>query len=217
MNRVFRRRTLRDLLGGVLGLAACSSALAAEGLAVPGGAALWPQFQARLSVSAAPLVPGGAVGLLPLAEPATPRTWAPSAALLGDLYLPAARYGLPPAFGGLRATSGLLLGTRAGGLAPPAEGASPGPFSVHSHAPVAPLGVNLGVNFGDALVPYVGVGYTGLQLGSFTVNADLGLVAEHPQSALQLPRAIFGTQGSDALWRDLRVSPVVRLGVNVRF
>lgn len=110
--------------------------------------------------------------------------------LLGDYYFDAPGLRLPSAMGGLRATSGML----ATGL----RGAVPG-AAVDTQ-------------------PYLGIGYTGLAVkGSWGVSADLGLALENPAGAMRLGRAVFGNQGFDSSLRELRLSPVLQLGVRYAF
>jgi hypothetical protein len=50
-----------------------------------------------------------------------------------------------------------------------------------------------------------------------SITADLGWVAERPGAAGQVGRALFGNQGMDSALRDLRVSPVLQLGMRYTF
>ena len=66
-------------------------------------------------------------------------------------------------------------------------------------------------------MPYLGLGFTGAAWRSVAITADLGLVAERPSNAGGLGRAVFGNQGMDSALRDLRLSPVLQLGVRYQF
>ena len=67
-------------------------------------------------------------------------------------------------------------------------------------------------------VPYVGLGYTGLSLRSrLSFSADLGLTAQATVSGARLGRAGYGVPGLDEAVRDLRLAPLVQLGVSYSF
>lgn len=176
--------------------AACclQSALAAagQGLALPDEQTVWPQWHARLTVGSTQLAPVSLLDRQPAtAGAAGPASGTTTSAVLGDYYFDAPGLRLPATLGGLRATSGLLqTGLR-------------------------------GPRLGDEPVdtqPYLGIGYTGLALkGGWGVTADLGLALENPAAARSLGRAVFGNQGFDSAWRDLRLSPVLQLGVRYAF
>lgn len=182
-------------------------AQAADGLALPSGDEVWPQWQARLTVSAATLNP---VSLF--RDPAAQRSTLQSGSLLGDYYLRLPAWAQSSAWGGVRATGGLLLGPR--GLA--LGGAPTRPLAgwgLAVQGGVSPLASDPG---SDA-APYLGVGYTSLDLhGGWGVTADLGWVADHGD---RVGRALLGSGGQslDAALRDLRLSPVVQVGVRYAF
>lgn len=189
------------------------AALAADGMAPPKEADVWPQWQARITVSMATLAP---VRLTADAGAAQRQTLQ-SGALFSDYYFDMPGLRLPAATGGLRATSGLLAGARglaASGLAPRPRGDARLGFALQSGvSPQAADGA-------DGTVPYLGLGYTGLSLkGGWGLTADLGLVAEQPGNAGRVGRALFGngSQSWDAALRDMRFSPVLQLGVNYAF
>ena len=94
-----------------------------------------------------------------------------------------------------------------------------GAFSVDRRLLDAPSGLSNSDGATDsATLPYLGVGYSGLSLrGGWSFSADLGLVAFAPGNAVKLGRVIGGTQGLDDLLRDLRMSPVIQLGVSYSF
>jgi len=154
-------------------------ASAADGLAAPDGRVLWPQWQARLSLTGTQLVPVSLVD----------RGGLSTSVVVGDYYFNAPGLRLPASMGGLRASSGLLSTSLRG-----------------------PLGVSAETQ------PYFGIGYTGLAVkGGWGVTADLGLALENPAGAKGLGRAVFGNQGFDGALRELRLSPVLQLGVRYAF
>jgi hypothetical protein len=142
-----------------------------------------------------------------------------SLTLMGDYYFSRSLAGSTVA-GGFRATSGVILGPRS-----QLWTGQPGP---------APQGINVGVDrrvFGQAAVslanestpdtatlPYLGLGYTGLSLrGRWSFSADLGLVAMSPGNAVKLGRVFGGAQSLDELVRDMRLAPLLQLGVSYSF
>jgi hypothetical protein len=201
--------------GAAVVLAASAAAAQAGGLSVPSGEDLWPRLQARLGVSTEEVVSatdrygltagGGSVRLQ-------------SATLLGDFYFERARSPAEP-LGGFRATSGLLFGSQ--GLA--GGGTSAGPRAIgHSvmlgmqSLPASVASSGAGNDLGTVL-PYFGLGYSSLDpRGGWGFSADLGLLAQNPGS-VRLGRAFGSPQGMEDTLRELRLSPVLQLGVNYAF
>lgn len=73
---------------------------------------------------------------------------------------------------------------------------------------------------GDTIsaLPYVGLGYSALWPKSgWGFWADVGMVVQSPGSALGAGRVIGGSQGVDELMRELRLAPLLQLGVNYSF
>jgi hypothetical protein len=67
-------------------------------------------------------------------------------------------------------------------------------------------------------LPYLGVGYTGLSVkGGWRINADFGMMALSPGSSVKFGKVLGGTQSLDDVVRDLRLSPVLQLGVSYSF
>jgi hypothetical protein len=183
---------MAPLVGVLLGSWALAAA-AGEGLAIQGQDAVWPVWQARLTLTAPR---GEGLALAPVRP-------LQQAALLGDWYLTGSgASGASRWRGGLRATGGLVLG-HLGHAA--AVSASPFSMSLLS-APDAQA-----LAGGSGFRPYLGVGYAGATSdGGFSVSADLGLVADRPG-------ALFGNQGLNDTLRRLELSPMLRLGVNYAF
>jgi hypothetical protein len=107
---------------------------------------------------------------------------------LGDYHLDTLKFGQTS---GLRLTSGVLLNPRSAAL---------------------------GVDNNRSAWPYLGIGYAGTGLkGDWGFSADVGLAAQNPGAVGQIGRAFNGDMAfSDAL-RELRLQPVVRLGVSYKF
>lgn len=178
---------------------------AAQGLSSPAADMLWPQWQARIT-----LMTSGAstLALAPLAESGTAPRGLRGGALLGDYVF--AR----PAFGSFRASGGLMSG-HLGGL-PLATALSGGRFDVSVQR--SPASAWLPGTETPATVPYFGFGFSGgAGLAGLSVSADVGLVAERPEAAIGLGRALFGNQGMERSLRDLRLAPVMQLGVRYTF
>lgn len=185
-------------------LTATTAAIAANGLAVPAAETLWPQWQARITVMTA-----GASTLSGawFDSGASPRG-VQGGAVFGD-YIFAS-----PSFGSFRASGGLMSGSL-GGL--PLLNANAG----------TRLGVSLTSNSVPAYVPggeapatlpYFGLGFTGATaLAGLAITADLGVIAERPSAATGLGRAIFGAQGMERSLREMRLGPVMQVGVRYTF
>jgi len=204
-------RQHRALIAIVVSWLAAGAAAAADGLAPPKDGVVWPQWQARITVSTTTLAP---VTLTSDANTSA-RSALQSGAVLSDYYFDVPGLRLPTSQGGVRATSGLMMGPRGlaqSGIAAPLRGGTRPGLSVQNG--VSPLASDGNV---DSTVPYLGLGYTGLSLkGGWGVSADLGLVAEN---AGRVGRSIFGNSGQswDAALRDMRFSPVLQLGVSYAF
>lgn len=182
-------------------LASAAPALAASGLVPPAADALWPQWQARVALQAGTLAP---LTVPQLVDAGAQQRALQGGAVFGDYYF--AR----PSFGSFRASGGLLVGSQ-GGL--PLASSSAGPrLGVALNgllAPALPAGADA-----PGTLPYLGLGFsTAAWRNSLAITADVGLVAEHPAAA----RSIFGTQALDGALREMRLSPVLQLGVRYSF
>ena len=202
------RKTAWMLAGALLAALPLSPAMAADGdgLRASPNQIPWARWQGRLS-----LVTTTDPWRLGVEGPAVKLS---GASLMGDYYFGRSLAG-PSQLGGLRATSGLIFGPRsAPSTGQPGLG-SGSPFSIGSRssgrAPQPSAG-DLGSE--NATLPYLGVGYTGLSPRSgWGFSADLGLVAKNPGNAL---RSGSG-QSLDDLVRDLRMTPLLQLGVSYTF
>ena len=183
---------------------AAFTAHAADGLVAPAAETLWPQWQARITVLTAA---SSSLATAGLDSGSAPRGLQ-GGALLGDYYFAL------PALSGFRASGGLLSGGL-GGL--PLFSANAGPrlglSVVGSNSPANQPGAE-----GPATVPYLGLGFTGaLWRTGLAITADVGVVAERPTAAAGLGRAVFGTQGAERSMRELRLAPVMQLGMRYTF
>lgn len=190
----------RSTMAAAALLAAQGLALAADGdgLRVP-GADDWPRWQARLSWV--------------YETDGARRDHVRGFSLLGDRYLTGSLAGDRYA-GGLRATSGVLVAPRwqatgAGSLGLPGNGLALGRRMAAMPGEAADA---------TATMPYLGIGYTGLSLrGGWGFSADLGVVAQPAGHAVRFGRSPGGAQNLDDAVRDLRLAPVLQLGVSYSF
>jgi hypothetical protein len=178
---------------------AASAALSAqaEGTQNPLNAPAWHGLKGRLSLGTTPYrMDSGDFDSAPQRIS--------SLSVMGDYYLTRPLLG---ASGGLRATSGLLLGPRASLWSSPASvdrrpGSAANPDGSMESASTA---------------PYLGLGYTGLfGKGGWGVSADLGLMATS-RSGVRLGKVFNGTQSLDDTMRDLRFLPLVQFGLSYSF
>jgi hypothetical protein len=183
--------------------------------------AAWPRWQGRLALTFGrqDRLAGGPEDLRFGSEGRTLR----SLSLLGDYYF--TQQGLAPASrysGGFRASGGLIVGSR--DTAQPSllplgrPGLSSG-FSAErrnfglSTPPSALDGSDASIHS----VPYLGIGYTGLQTlkgtgGGWGFSADVGVMALQPRSAVRLGQQEF----ADTV-RELEISPLLQVGVSYSF
>jgi len=144
-----------------------------------------------------------------------------SASVLGDYYFSAAT---PPqlfSISGFRASSALLIRQPGVSLSELAwSSRSAATFGVPSHLTLGSATGNLADPGGDSYstMPYVGIGYSGMHVKSgWGFWADVGLVMLNPGNALGVGRVMSGALSAEDLVRDLRLSPLLQLGVNYSF
>lgn len=190
----------------------------AAGTGLRAGAAAWPRWQGRVSLTSmsGDLISGGRH------ESSFGGRTLQSLSLLGDYYF--MQQGLAPSSaysGGFRASGGMILGTRGapGSLLPSSSAGLSSGFSAErrSFSLLAPPSALDGTDTATQSVPYVGIGYTGLQSirgtgGGWGFSADLGVMALQPRSAVRL-----GQQSLGNVVRDLEISPLLQLGVSYSF
>ena len=139
--------------------------------------------------------------------------------LLGDLYFGAVS--TKTASGGFRATSGVIVGSR-GPLWGAAGASTSGLLAVDRRlfGPTAMVPASLSDPTTDnsTTIPYIGVGYSNLSAKSgWSFSADLGVVSLSPSNAVRLGRVFGGGQSLDDVVRDMRLAPVIQLGVSYSF
>ena len=172
-------------------------------------ALVWPQWQGRISLATPDALPGR-LGMPP------PRSSFGGASVMGDYYF--ARSWVPAGqMGGFRATSGLMIGSRATLSLGPATGrADAGSLNVgrRTLAPASILPGSDPAAEGSATVPYLGFGYTGLAVGGgWSYSADFGFAG----SNARLGRALGSGPNLDDAIREMRRAPVAQVGVSYAF
>lgn len=132
--------------------------------------------------------------------------------VLGDYYFSRHRLGTSDVSSGFRATSGLLLGQRSLALGIPAlAGPQTLGLTVLRQPRLAIPGIE-SQQEGWSAVPYFGVGWSGASLrGGWGVTADFGFAARSTGLRTNTAQAV------DDLLRELRLTPVLHLGVSYAF
>jgi hypothetical protein len=192
----------------------CTAGLAAAdgGLKVNAVGGFWSEVQTQLRFSAAVVAGPPPLAGQPLAAAAA--DYGPlGASVGGDYYFfskDLATGGQPT--GGFRASGALLIRQ---------PGVSLSDLAWQSRAvtslatPQRPLEPG---HQGISAMPYLGIGYSDVSLKTgWGFWADIGLVVQSPGSALGMARVLSGTQSVDDLVRELRMSPMLQLGVNYSF
>lgn len=178
---------------------------AGSGLAPPRPDA-WPRLQGRLMLDTVTPTWRSEIAASPISGLSVR-----SASLLGDYYLTGSWFG-ERQLGGLRATSGLLVGREIGAFG----GLGGHGFNLQSR-PVASFGPD--ADSGESLtLPYFGLGYTGLAQGrQWGFTADVGLLVLNPGPAVRFGRSLSGWNSAEELMRELRLTPMIQLGVSYSF
>jgi hypothetical protein len=135
--------------------------------------------------------------------------------LLGDYYFSRARLGQGQVSSGFRATSGLMLGQRSLALGTPALAGPQGMAVTQLRQPRSALPAIESASEPWAAVPYIGIGWSGVSVrGGWGVSADLGVSG---RSGSNGGLRVNGNQSLDDLLRELRISPMVQVGVSYAF
>ncbi len=201
-------RTSTWMLCGALALAA-PLATAAEPDGSAAEAIPWAHWQGRLSLS------------LPAAAPwqtgsASPALKSGSASLMGDYYFSRSLVG-PKQLGGFRATSGLIVGSRSSAITNTSALMGGSAFNTGSRK-FATTGVSGDTPSDTSALTYLGVGYTNLSVRSgWGFSADLGLLGQGAGSSVRLGRSFNASPSLDDAVRELRMTPLLQLGVSYAF
>jgi hypothetical protein len=174
----------------------------------------WARFQSRIGY--APGAPGWRADLAPLERSGLQ---VGSVGLLGDVYFGASQPGASSAPAtGFRATSGVLIGARSPLLGATGSNTLFPPdrrlFGASAGVPASPVDASAD----STTVPYLGIGYSNLWGKSgWSFSADLGVVSQSPANLVHFGRVVGGSQSLDDAVRDMRLAPVVQLGVSYSF
>ena len=194
---------LATLMGGAL------AQTAHPGLQTAGAETIWPRWQGRVLVGAV-TPPWRHLGWEhPDSTSGAHRL--ESLSVLGDYYFSNLSDGAR-ASGGFRATSGLIFGS--------ASSRSLSAFWRSGlHSPMGAAGTAPGTEAGlQGTLPYLGLGYTSVSArNGWGFSADIGLIARNPGSAVKLGRVVGGNQALEDLLREMRLSPLLNLGVSYSF
>jgi hypothetical protein len=186
-----------------------------EGLLADADRVPWARFQSRIGYG-----PGAPAWRATLAPFERSGLQVGGLGLLSDVYLFGTKDAANAPVTGFRATSGLIIGSRSPWLGT-AAAPSNGMFAADRRlfGPTAPA-LTTSSDFGiDAsTVPYIGIGYSNLWPKSgWSFSADLGVVSQNPGNVARFGRVVGGSQSLDDLVRDMRLAPVVQLGVSYSF
>jgi hypothetical protein len=191
----------------------CAAGLAAGdgGLKVNTAGSFWSEVQTKLRFNAAVVdTVAPLVGYPTMAS--TPEYLPLGASLGGDFYFSKelSAGGRPPS--GFRASGALLIRQ---------PGVSLSDLAWQSRAITslaAPQRLSDPGNQGISAMPYLGIGYSDYSLKTgWGFWADIGLVMQSPGSAIGMGRVLSGSQSVDDLVHELRLSPLLQLGVNYSF
>ncbi len=186
-----------------------------EGLAAKADRVPWARFQSRIAY--APGAPGWRADLAPFERSGLQ---VGGVGLLGDVYFGSSAPVRVNATGGFRATSGVLVGARSAWLSAvstPSSGLLASDRRLFGPS-AAPLSYSADSSLESATVPYIGIGYSNLSAKSgWHFSADLGVVSQSPGNVVRFGRVFGGSQSLDDVVRDMRLAPVVQLGVSYSF
>jgi hypothetical protein len=202
------------LLAGIIGWVGAVGAWGVEGdgLTPNPDQVSWSRWQGRVSLGST---------LLPwqtsLGRAEATGLKVDSVSLVGDYYFSRALVGHGSS-GGFRTTGGLFHGPRVqlAQLSAARSLVSGGALAVDRQLVSAD---GSGWDAADiATLPYLGVGYSGLSLkGRWSFNADFGLMALSPGNSVKLGKGVGAGQSLDDLLRDMRLAPMLQLGVSYSF
>jgi hypothetical protein len=186
---------------------------AADGLTPPEGTDVWPRWHARIALATEHTA-------LPWAgEETGTGSRLQGLSLIGDYYFMQSVPGLSLAFpsGGLRATSGLIYG--------PERSLASALRSVPRAAEHISFGQSAGIAGiagpgadAAATKPYFGLGYTGHSLRyGVSLSADIGMMVLNPGGTVRLGRAVGNSAMFEDALREMRLEPVLQIGVSYAF
>jgi len=128
-----------------------------------------------------------------------------SIGILGDYYFSRSTW-IPRTVGGFRATGAMFLGNQTNDATSLARS---GLYTLASGS---------GATAGLVVTPYAGLGYSATSARQgWGFSADLGLLSPRPAQAGRLVRPGANVQGFDDLLRDMRLAPLLQVGVSYSF
>ncbi len=199
------RHSWRGWIAAISLLAAPAVWAQGQGLTFDERAQFGPRLQARVGMNTS----------TPPADGSSASWQQQAGVLLGDYYFSRARLGQGQVSSGFRATSGVLLGQRSLALGTPALAGSQGMAVTQFRQPRGALPALESAAEPWAAVPYIGIGWSGLSVrGGWGISADLGLAG---RSGSNGGLRVNGNQSLDDLLRELRISPMVQVGVSYAF
>ena len=187
-----------------------------EGLSADADRVPWARFQSRIAY--APGAPGWRADLAPLERSGLQ---VGSVGLLGDVYFgstPAPRANAPrrlprhqrPPH---RRAQRLARRRLDADQRPARDGSAPVRRFGRAARRIRPIR-----RVDNTTVPYIGIGYSNLSTKSgWSFSADLGVVSQSPGNVVRFGRVFGGSQSLDDVVRDMRLAPVVQLGVSYSF
>ena len=186
-----------------------------DGLSADADRVPWARFQSRIAY--APGAPGWRADFAPLERTGLQVS---SLGLLGDVDFGSTAAPRATSVGGFRATSGLLIGGRSTGLgsvSTPTSGLLATDRRLFG-ASAAPLTYPADPTVDNTTLPYIGIGYSNLSAKSgWHFSADLSVVSQSPGNVVRFGEVVGGSQSLDDVVRDMRLAPVVQLGVSYSF
>jgi hypothetical protein len=209
------RKLLWICAAGACALGLADARAEGDGIAPSADQVPWARFQSR--IGAAPGAPGWRADLAPVERSGLQ---VGSLGVLGDVYLGGGKAAAETSAGGFRATSGVLIGARSPLLGAATPSTSGGLYGSNRRlfGASSSLGSAADVSADSATVPYIGIGYSNLSPKSgWSFSADLGVVSQSPGNVVRFGRVVGGAQNLDDVVREMRLAPVVQLGVSYSF
>jgi len=200
----------------VSALATAQARAEGDGLSTNADRVPWASFQSRIAF--APGAPGWRADFAPIERSGLQ---VGSVGLLGDVYLGGSKAAAGAPTNGFRATSGVLIGARSPLLGAAASSTSAGGLYASNRRLFGTSPGSLGTSdasVDSSTVPYIGIGYSNLSAKSgWSFSADLGVVSQSPGNVVRFGRVVGGSQSLDDVVRDMRLAPVIQLGVSYSF
>ncbi len=199
------RQTTLMIAAAVLGLAAAVPTWAQNGLLVPPATTHWPQWQGRLALGLSTQNLNDSTRL--------------RGSLLGDYYFYRHPMTSPTSpLGGFRATSGLMFGNTTHRLLTGLGSDLPSGHGLGLSRALSGLQPSSLSSENDNTASYLGLGYTLVSLrGGWGLSADIGLAGTARANTGLGGGPSLGRSGLEDSLRDLRLTPLLQLGLSYSF